>query len=479
MLTKEMYQKSLIIKKELKEKVDRDEYRLGFHLMPPTGWLNDPNGLCQFQGVNHIYFQYTPFTPTWGMKLWGHYTSKDWIHYHEEEPFLFADVEADKEGVYSGSAFVEEDQIHFFYTGNVKHMDQEYDYIHDGREQNTIQVISKDGFTHEGKQTILRNADYPEDMSCHVRDPKIYKRDGIYYMLLGARTRHNTGCVIVYRSCDLSNWQYHMRIESNTPFGYMWECPDLFDVDGKTYLLCCPQGIPQKGIDYANVYQCGYFEINLNLETKEYQLSAFVELDRGFDIYAPQTFEDEQGRRILIGWMGIPDADYDNQITVERGWQHALTMPRQLCVEKNRLVQKPLVEFQQLRNTHQEKQIKNEAVTQVSTKYECDFQFATCQQIEMQLKEGIRLQYKDQMVTLSLEDCGCGRDARSVKLNALSSLQIFMDTSCLEIFVNGGEEVFTTRYYTNKKTPLHCIGHFEATMNVYELGSFIVNDLGE
>lgn len=34
-----------------------------------------------------------------------------------------------------------------------------------------------------------------------------------------------------------------------------------------------------------------------------------LNLIKGFDIYATQTFQDEQGRRILIGWMGIPDAN--------------------------------------------------------------------------------------------------------------------------------------------------------------------------
>lgn len=479
MLTKEEYQESLSIKKAWKEKVKLDEYRLKFHLMPPTGWLNDPNGLCEFHGINHIYFQYSPFTPTWGMKLWGHYTSKDWIHYDEEEPFLFADSKGDKDGVYSGSAYVEKDRIHFFYTGNVKYTDKEYTYISDGREQNTIQVLSEDGFTHQEKKLVLSANDYPSDMSCHVRDPKIYKRDGVYYMLLGARTLNERGCVILYRSSDLTNWQYHMRIESSTPFGYMWECPDLFDIDGTTYLLCCPQGILQKGIDYANVYQCGYFEIDIDLELKKYHLSDFVELDRGFDMYAPQTFEDEDGRRILIGWMGIPDADYDNQITVERGWQHALTMPRQLCSQQGKLLQKPLFEFQQLRGSKQSLYIQNEATVKVSSTYECNLHFDSCQQIEIQLKQGVSLQYQNQMLTLSLDACGCGRKKRSVRLEALTSLQIFMDTSCLEIFINEGSEVFTSRYYTNEQACIQCIGQFKAGIDVYELGTFIINDVVE
>ena len=35
-------------------------FRQKFHLMPPVGWLNDPNGLCQMNGVFHAFFQYSP-----------------------------------------------------------------------------------------------------------------------------------------------------------------------------------------------------------------------------------------------------------------------------------------------------------------------------------------------------------------------------------------------------------------------------------
>ena len=34
------------------------EWRQAFHLEPPRGWLNDPNGLCWFGGRYHVYFQY-------------------------------------------------------------------------------------------------------------------------------------------------------------------------------------------------------------------------------------------------------------------------------------------------------------------------------------------------------------------------------------------------------------------------------------
>jgi len=92
---------------ELINKVNSDPYRLHFHLMAPTGWLNDPNGLCVIKGVNHIYFQYTPFSATWGLKSWGHYSTENWIDYTEHPIFLRPSVAEDIDGVYSGSTLVE------------------------------------------------------------------------------------------------------------------------------------------------------------------------------------------------------------------------------------------------------------------------------------------------------------------------------------------------------------------------------------
>ncbi|MGX8832622.1 glycoside hydrolase family 32 protein [Amedibacillus sp. YH-ame6] len=472
MFTKKEYEKFIPTMKEMREEVKKDKYRLAYHIMPPTGWLNDPNGLCQHRGVNHIYYQYTPQTPSWGIKSWGHYTTKNWVEYHEEEPFLFADSIYDCDGVYSGSAFVEDDKIHYFYTGNVKYNDKEYDYITSGREQNTVLVTSTDGFTFDKKHLVLQNTDYPEDMSVHVRDPKIYKKNQKYYMVLGARSNQDTGCVLLYVSDDLVTWEYHMRIESKIPFGYMWECPDLFDIEDKTFLVCCPQGVEQKGIDYANVYQMGYFEVKLDLENKSYELSDFVELDRGFDIYAPQSFLDEQGRRILIAWMGIPDASYHNDKTVEHQWQHALTLPRQLCLEEGYLVSKPLEEFKQLRTHAKGISMKNQGEEITPALYEAELNFSTCETIELQLHEGIHLHYKNHILTLKFTECGCGRDRRSVVVDDLCKLQIFMDASSIEIFVNDGREVFTSRHYANQISKLKLQGVFEMVGTIYELKPF-------
>lgn len=61
MMNREMYEKRMKDEKEKRELVKNDPYRLAYHIQPPMGWLNDPNGLCQIDGTYHIYYQYSPF----------------------------------------------------------------------------------------------------------------------------------------------------------------------------------------------------------------------------------------------------------------------------------------------------------------------------------------------------------------------------------------------------------------------------------
>ena len=97
-----------------------DRTRLRFHLMPPVGWMNDPNGLCWYRGNYHVFYQYGPFDPTGGVKHWGHWTSPDLIHWTQQPTAMYPDQPWDVHGVYSGSALVEDDALYLYYTGNVK-----------------------------------------------------------------------------------------------------------------------------------------------------------------------------------------------------------------------------------------------------------------------------------------------------------------------------------------------------------------------
>lgn len=437
--------------KELRELAAKDKDRLNYHIMPTSGWVNDPNGLCQFKGVYHIYYQYSPFDVNGKLKLWGHITTEDFIKYQEHEPVLYPDFRYDQNGVYSGSAVVRNGKINYFYTGNVKHLDGDYDYIMTGREQNLIACSSEDGFNFSEKELIMTNTDFPSNLSLHVRDPKVYHKNGIDYMVIGARDDNSTGCILVLKGRDLKDWECHTVIYSDEKFGYMWECPDLFDLNGETVLVTCPQGVPEEGYIYKNVHQNGYFLVNGDLESKDVNLSEFRLLDYGFDFYAPQSFEDESGRRILVGWMGIPDADYTNR-TTENGWQHALTMPRELILKDGIIYQRPVEEIKALRGnmrTFAADEFKDLEVENLS--FELCAEFEKCNGFKLNLRNDISLSFDKSkgLIELNMGESGCGRDARYAYCDEIRNIDVYSDTSAFEIFINDGEIVFTTRAYTD------------------------------
>ena len=149
-----------------KEQTSGAQFRGKLHLMPPVGWLNDPNGLCQLDGVFHAFFQYSPFNAEGGVKMWGHYTSTNLIDWEYKGVSLYPDQPFDCHGVYSGSAFLEDGTMYLYYTGNIKLEDGDFDYINTGREANTVLVTTKDGIHFGSKKELLRNSDYPSDLPC-------------------------------------------------------------------------------------------------------------------------------------------------------------------------------------------------------------------------------------------------------------------------------------------------------------------------
>ncbi|MDO5416457.1 MAG: glycoside hydrolase family 32 protein [Lachnospiraceae bacterium] len=450
-----MYRKEQEYKNQSENKNQSDKWRLHFHLMPPDGWLNDPNGLCWFRSEYHVFFQYAPGQPEGGLKHWGHYISKDLIDWEYAGIALSPEEDFESRGVYSGSALVRDGQMHLFYTGNVK-LEGDYNYITDGRQGNTILVSSRDGRRFGKKELLMTNADYPDNLTCHVRDPKVVTgaslgiMDEKDYMLLGARTRQEEGEVLLYRSANLKDWELANILRPDEKFGYMWECPDAFMLDETKILSISPQGVERDGIEFANLYQSGYYLLDGAFDG-EYKLNRFKEWDRGFDFYAPQTFEDGKGRRILIGWIGMPDVPEVKNPTVEFGWQNALTVPRQVFLKDGRVMQYPVEELKQLRG--EEERLKPGEASRELACYDAEISLHSDENMEITVSDGLLLSYNKEQKQFSLKfkadlDLGCGRTERSVRLEHCRSIRMLMDTSCMELYLNGGEEVFTTRFYT-------------------------------
>lgn len=432
-----------LVEKLGRAQVQADRFCQSFHLQPPVGWLNDPNGLCCYGGAYHAFFQYSPFDVNGGVKHWGHAVSSDLLHWEKLPVMLYPDSEFDCHGVYSGSALVEGQTMYLYYTGNVKHPG-EYDYIREGRGHNLCLGISRDGVTLDQKQCLMYNRDYPAGLSCHVRDPKVFAFEGSYYMVLGARTLEDKGEILVFESADKLHWTHINTLTTPEAFGYMWECPDLFELDGQWYLAVSPQGI-----QCQNVYGCGYFAVYGDWRS-ECRLGEYHQLDEGFDYYAPQSFVDEQkGSRVQIGWMGMPDAEYANPATVAHGWQHCMTLPRILTRgEGGTLRQMPVPELDARRSAA----VALEDGSPLSAAPGFDLTAAPHGDFTLTIAGGVELCYTESecrcVLRFTDETISGGRTQRSAQLAApCRRLRVVGDSSSLEIFLNDGETVFTTRYY--------------------------------
>lgn len=477
-LAKLLDQTRLRLESESKNKLSGDSWRLSYHLMPPVGWLNDPNGLCQFNGEYHVFFQYSPYEVDGsGAKLWGHYRSQDLVNWTFSGAPILPDSPWDCHGVYSGSTFVEQDKAYIFYTGNVK-FPGNYDYINAGRGAATISVeLMADGTVSE-KSLILADEDYPSDYSCHIRDPKVWRKDDSYYMILGARTKDSKGRVLQYKSPDLKKWTLFQELGSFEDFGYMWECPDIFeltvtdslvenmdtadDLSKVSVLSFSPQGLERGETHFQNIFQSGYIVLdNQKLYTAPHDsapyllnTTTFVEWDNGFDFYAPQTFTDQSGRQLLIAWAGLPDIEdeYQNP-TTKYGWQHALTIPRVLTFKNGKIYQNPIPELQSLRQLERRfEENQHEINIEVETRvYELYLPEITEKQGKLAITDDLVFSWQEGFCTLEfLNNTGAGRTRRVCSLDQLKSLRLMADRSLLEFYLNDGEKVFTSRYYPEK-----------------------------
>ena len=448
---------------EKKEKVNSDYWRQKYHIQGIAGLINDPNGFSQFKGEYHMFYQWNPLKTDHTAKYWGHSVSEDLLHWKRKKTALRPETVYSKNGVYSGSGLVINDKLYLFYTGNVK--DEE-----GNRDSYQCIAISEDGEHFERIEPVITNQ--PEGYTRHIRDPKVWEKDGTYYMIIGIQSEDLKGKAALFSSQNIHDWKFLGEIAGGNKgklgeFGYMWECPDYFQLkDEKTseikdVLAACPQGLEAHGDLFNNVFQSGYFIGKMDYKKPEFIIeNDFIELDRGHDFYAPQSMEDDKGRRLMIGWMGVPEQeDYP---TVKNEWLHCLTLPRELKLKNGKLYQVPIKEMEAIRGEKSEFSglVKGEKEIGKGTAYELKAEFSEISSdfgLKLRVREKsktiLKFDYKEKKFIL---DRSHGeqpdKSLRKVYLGDIKTLEldIFVDNSSVEVFINGGEEVFSSRIFPEK-----------------------------
>lgn len=427
------------------------QYRPQVHFTAPIGWINDPNGFIFYQGEYHLFYQHYPYDAIWGPMHWGHAKSKDLIHWEHLPVALAPDKDYDLGGCFSGSAIEKDGKLWLMYTGNIQNEQGEPRQI-----QNI--AVSEDGIHFEkiAQNPVLTEADLPEGIvPADFRDPKVFEKDGKYYAVIVARHVDGVGCVLLYSSDDLIEWQYEsIFLKGTKEQGEMWECPDYFNLDGVDTLLMSPMRFERDDLSHHNLNTTVVVKGKVDWEKKEFIPEQWDELDHGHDFYAPQTLEDNQGRRIMIAWMNTWGR---NNVTKEldHQWAFSMTMPRVLNWRDNQFTQTPVLTEAHLAAETMDDFSTNQAKLLVlQPKEQADFELrvgSANDYVSIRYEKDGNAVYLDRenlRIDLSGEENEpVNQRGFRVKEAQLAKLEIILDTNSIELIANDGTATLSSNIY--------------------------------
>lgn len=346
--------------------------RASVHFQPIARWMNDPNGLCYFQGRYHMFYQFNPFGWQWDQMHWGHAVSHDLIHWthlpvaFDPQPLLYLD-RGQTGGAFSGSAIpIDNDGVPcagddatalaVFFTRDLTRKDG----TEGVRDEWQVRAISHDGITFGLEKCVVsrHDGDSIDGFSINFRDSKVeavYAADGsVAYNIMAVATNlpvdgptaPPAAAIALFRtegpSITKDDWTYcgPGLLDSSHPGTASLECPDYFTLDatdvacGSLMFYTDPQG------RYEPVgWYTGTFDTHGLIHTTHRGYC-----DYGSAWYASQTFlerRDGGARRIQIGW--IPDW-HKIRVETPNGVNGAMTLPRELHVKDGKLVSRPVAE---------------------------------------------------------------------------------------------------------------------------------------
>ncbi|MFT3905829.1 MAG: glycoside hydrolase family 32 protein [Steroidobacteraceae bacterium] len=316
------------------EPLYQEALRPQIHFTPPQQWMNDPNGLVYADGEYQLFYQYNPYANVWGPMHWGHAVSRDLLHWEHLPIALFPDRNG---AIFSGSAVVDASNSSGFGSKEHPPLVAIFTY-HDTLRAN----LESAGFQSQGIAYSLDggrnwtpyagNPVLKSPKTRDFRDPKVFWYEPTHRWIMVLAVGDHAA---LYSSGNLREWQYESDFGKGVgAHGDVWECPDLIalNVAGTTQrryvlLISVARGAPNGGS--GTQYFVGDFDGHrFSADATSRRQVRWV--DYGTDDYAGSTWSGAapgDARTLFIGWMS--NWRYARQVPTER-WRGTLTLPRQL-----------------------------------------------------------------------------------------------------------------------------------------------------
>lgn len=457
-MTKKLEEISRAEKEDLMQTANHSKWKQAYHVQPPFGFLGAPTGFNYVNGIYHLFYEWSPdssLTETPDSKYIYHATSKDLVTFRHEGVKIRPGALYDSDNIYGGSLSKVFNEVSYFYTGE-RLKNNLYETFQLGGFMNT------DGKVQKYPAPLVRglSSDYIE----FFRNPYVTVRDREVVMFAGTMNKEEFGRIVVFRGPSIDELRFDGELDTGYKvFGYLWEQPEFFDLDMDSVLIFNARGLDKFDTHFWNIYQSGYMVGDFERCDNYFIHDEFYEFDGGFDFYRPATALDEDGNRVMIGWMAAEESAYPSALdqTV-----NAMTIPRILTIDGDRIRQLPHPNLEKMRG---------EAITaegyfkEYPTKltdfygevYELIVDIlennATVLHIYMRknTRHETKLIYNSDDRLLTLDRTFSGEEilnvdgtTRSIQLEEeLKDLRIYMDQSSIEVFINDGKYTMTARIF--------------------------------
>jgi len=461
-----------------------ERYRPQYHYTPKINWMNDPNGLVYHDGTFHLFHQYNPFGNKWGYMSWNHATSTDLVHW-QHQPVAIPYGKEQEEGIFSGSAVVDHNNSSGFGDGTTAPIVAIYTSAYGGENPRQSQSLA---YSTDGGETFQKYEGNPvlEFDDPDFRDPNVKWHEDIqkWIMVVALPLQHK---VQFYSSDNLIDWEYLSDFGPAGAVSGIWECPDLFplavdgDPDNIRWVLHVDMNPGAIAGGSGSQYFVGDWDGETFTADDSISRGEILWADYGSDYYAAISWNnvpEEDGRRLWLGWMN--NWEYANEIPTDP-WRSTMSIPRSVHLEtingRTALTQRPVEELQQLRGeevrlgaqtiSEGDYLMTDEGLSGKAYEIIVELEPGVSESAGLNVREGTGQEtvigYDAAAGTVYVDRTRSGEDsfgnefARRMDapvrlIDGKVKLHIFVDWSSVEVFVNEGEQVITSRIFPDPES---------------------------
>lgn len=382
---------------------------LQYHFAPPAGSLYAPCNLCFFDGYYHLFYTFAPFFSLPDVYYLGHAVSRNLLLWHHLPPIMEPPAEMRQArytsgGILSCSAVMHTNGVTLYVSHSVVR-------------RGSGQVLKEYSMRAESRDLLRFWEDEtpallpPSGFGPIFRNPKVTGQ----HMVVGS-SRNDKGAILLYR-IENGRPTFARSLLRERTVSHL-DMPDLFPV-GKAFALLAshPQSdASSKALWYTGTFRDDHFRVR----------------NRGFiDFYGdckmPRTFS-PAGKRLLAGVIpGVPGC---------------LSLLREVYTRAGRLCMRPSAEVYHL----QDRILFNRNCTAASLPLSAA---AFMLRLEFSAPTDFTLRFAESDFTLHQMDGKLivrnGDVVQETGTVPIKHMELFADSTVLEIFINEGASVGTIR----------------------------------